>query len=227
MDEKRPTANGGGGGGGGGGGPTPAERHRSGLPLRPGRLLVAEDEHLVAADLTLKLAQMGYTVVGPVSDGQAAVELAALAGPDMALVDIRMPRRDGISAAAELFQDQYVPVIVISAYSEQSDVDRASLAGVFGYLVKPVQSEQLRATIDVAWRRFLHYVEQQAENESLKRRLEDRRVIEQAKWALVKRRGVGEPEALKAMRTRARDTRRTLIEVARSVLESEHLLDDR
>ena len=184
----------------------------------PRRILVADDEHLVALSLSLSLGELGYTTVGPATDGARAVELARIAMPDLALLDIRMPKRDGIDAAAEIFSELAIPVVIVSAYSDPQEIGAASGAGVFGYLVKPVSTEQLRAAIEVAWSRFNQFLGAQRENSDLKRRLEERKTIERAKWAMVERFSVTEPEAMNTLRERARDSRRTLIEVALEVL---------
>jgi len=177
----------------------------------------------VATDLAFTLGELGYTVVGPVTDGEAAVQLARRARPDLALLDIRMPRRDGLSAAMELFGDLDIPVIMLSAYSDSKSVDTAAEAGIFGYLVKPAAEEQLRACIEVAWSRFLQHVSQRSEAGKLRQRLEERKAIEQAKWLLVSKRGMPEPEAMKLMHKRARDSRQTLLRVAEAVIRGEDL----
>ncbi len=169
------------------------------FPVKPSRILIADDEHLVATDLAFTLGELGYTVVGPVTDGEAAVQLARRAKPDLALLDIRMPRRDGLSAASELFGDLDIPVIILSAYSDPKSVETAAGVGVFGYLVKPAAEEQLRVCIEVAWNRFLHLVSQRTEANKLRQRLEERKAIEQAKWLLVSSRNLPEPEAMKLL----------------------------
>jgi AmiR/NasT family two-component response regulator len=194
------------------------------LPERPTRILVADDEHLVATDLALTLGELGYTVVGPAADGEAAVHLARLSVPDLALLDIQMPKRDGLSAAAELMKELGVPVVILSAYSDAENVDGAQKAGVFGYLVKPVQEDQLRVAIEVAWSRFRLFIAERSEAESLRRRLEERKVIEQAKWILVSRKGITEPEAMQLLQRKARDTRRKLGDVALEVVRANELL---
>lgn len=197
-------------------GPAPAR-----APLaQPRRILVADDEHLVATALVLSLAELGFTVVGPASDGLQAVQLARLALPDIALLDIRMPRRDGIDAAREIFADLAIPVVIVSAYSDPTEVAGAGAAGVFGYLVKPVSTEQLRAAIEVAWDRFNQLLAVQSENSDLRRRLEERKLIEQAKWVLVKQRSMTEPDAMDLLRETSRASRRAMIEVARETLQN-------
>src|SRR5262249_37406911 len=161
--------------------------------------------HLVATDLTLMLADLGYTVL-MAADGQEAVEVARAAAPDIALLDIRMPNRDGISAARELFGQMRIPVGILSAYTDGSEAAGAQQAGVFGYRVKPVQRDQLRVGLDIAWNRYKAYMGEAQESTKLRKRLDDRRIIEQAKWALVSGGGMTEPDAMRALQKRARDS---------------------
>ncbi len=183
------------------------------------RIMVADDEHLVATDISLTLGELGYVVVGPVGDGEAAVQLARTALPDMALLDIRMPKGDGISTAKRILTELGIPSVILSAYSDPPQVEEASHAGVFGYIVKPAEPDQLRVSINVALARYHEHVEATAETSDLRKRLEQRRVIEQAKWILVSKKGMTEPDAMKALQKAARDSRRQLLDVATSVIE--------
>ncbi len=193
---------------------------------QPRKILIADDEHLVASGLAANLKQLGYTVVGPVGDGHEAIDLCEREQPDLALLDIRMSKCDGLSAAETIFGKHGVPVVMFSAYSDQEYVEAGNKVGVFGYMLKPVTQDQLRVAVSVAWGRFLDHLSQNNEIHSLKDRLEQRKLIEQAKWIIVKRKNVTEPEAMKMLQMQARNNRRTLIDVARSLLENENLLAD-
>lgn len=189
----------------------------------PSRLLVADDEHLVASGVAVNLRELGYEVIGPAADGDEAIELCRMHHPDMALLDIRMPKKDGLTAAETIFRRMGIPVMIFSAYSDPEYVTSGNRVGVFGYLLKPVTQDQMRVGISVAWGRFLDYMNQNSEISTLKERLEHRKIIEQAKWIIVKRKGVEEPEAMRLLQRQARNNRRTLVDVARSVLENENL----
>ncbi len=193
------------------------------LPSRPSRILIADDEHLVAAGLATHLGELGYQVVGPATDGDVAIEMCREQRPDLALLDLRMPRTDGLQAADIIFKQMAIPVVILSAYSDPEFVRDANRAGVFGYLLKPVTLDQLRVGISVAWARYLDFIEQNGEIKSLKERLEARKIIEQAKWIIVKRKDIPEPEAMKLLQKQARNNRRTLVDVARAILENEEL----
>lgn len=204
----------------------PAEQEAFALrkfPPHPARLLVADDEHLVASGVAVNLRELGYEVIGPAADGDEAIELCRAQHPDMALLDIRMPKKDGLAAADVIFRRMGIPVMIFSAYSDPEYVTSGNRVGVFGYLLKPVTQDQMRVGISVAWGRFLDFMNQNSEISTLKERLEHRKVIEQAKWIIVKRKGVEEPEAMKLLQRQARNNRRTLVDVARSVLENDNL----
>lgn len=194
--------------------------------MQPHRVLIADDEHLVASGVAVNLRELGYEVVGPASDGDEAIQLAENQHPDIALLDIRMPRMDGLAAAEVMFYRFGIPVMIFSAYSDPDYVDSGNRVGVFGYLLKPVTQDQMRVGISVAWGRFIDYANQHGEIAQLRDRLEQRKVIEQAKWILVKRKGIDEPDAMRLLQKQARNNRRTIVEVAKNVLESEQLFGD-
>lgn len=205
--------------------PGKAEQPSPKLPPFPTRLLIADDEHLVGAGLANNLSELGYEVVAAASDGEEAVQLCASRHPDLALLDVRMPGRDGISAAEAIYQQCCIPSVIVSAYSDPEYVDRANRTGVFGYLLKPVTQDQLRVGLRIAWGRFLDVASRDSEIHALKERLQGRKIVEQAKWIIVKRKNLSEPEAMKTLQRQARNTRRTLVDVARSVLENEDLFN--
>lgn len=205
--------------------PVPANSAKKlNLPDSPKRILIADDEFLVAAQVTHALATLGHITVGPAVDGEAAVALAKSALPDLCMLDVRMPKRDGISAAKEIFDELGIPVVIISAYSDAATVSAAKETGIFGYLVKPATVDQLRASIAVAWKLYITAANLASENENLRRRLEERRVIEKAKWLLVSKRNLQEPEAMSMLQKKARDSRKPLVEIAQGVIDTEEML---
>ena len=202
------------------------ESNSAGLRPRPQRILLADDEHLVAAGLRANLIELGYAVIGPATDGEEAIELARRERPDLAILDIRMPNGTGVQAGSVIARQFGIPVLMLSAYSDRASVEACNAFGVYGYLLKPVTQEQLRVAIEVAWARVLDVLDRDHEITRLKRRLEDRRVIEQAKWLLVSRKDIPEPEAMRLLQRQARNNRRTLVDVARSLIENESLLNN-
>ena len=135
-----------------------------------------------------------------------------------------MPIVDGMQAAKIIFNELDIPVVMLTAYSDETYIRNCIAAGVFGFLLKPVSSEQLGAGLKVAWQRFLDHVEQRDQIIDLKHRLEARKLIEQAKWIIVKRKSVSEPDAMKMLQKQSRSSRKSIDAVARAVIDSDGLL---
>jgi two-component system, response regulator PdtaR len=189
----------------------------------PQRILVADDEHLVAEVISKSLTTLGYEVVGPVTDGEQAVDLARREQPDMAILDIRMPKVDGLAAAQALSNEMDLAVLMVTAYSDESYLRDSCQIGVHGYVLKPTSTEQLRVAIAMAWTRFQQQRGLSMEVTRLQTSLERRKVIEQAKWILVEKCGLSEADAHRRLQKQARDRRKTMAEVAASILESHTL----
>ncbi len=184
----------------------------------PVTVLVAEDEALIRMDLVELLGECGYEVVAQVGDGQAAVEQARALRPDVVLMDVAMPRRDGLSAAEEILAEQIAPVVMVTAFAQRDTVERATSAGVLGYLVKPFGKADITPAIEVAvarWRQLVLLTEQAA---SLRERQAAREVVDRAKRMLEQRLGLTEPDAFSWLRRAAMDGRITLAEAAAAAL---------
>ncbi|MEO0587959.1 MAG: response regulator, partial [Planctomycetota bacterium] len=185
----------------------------------------AEDEALLARQLIAELTQLGLDVVGPASNGVRAVELAREHKPDLALLDIRMPEMDGLEAARILKDELDIPAIFVSAYSDREFVNNASNLGAMAYLLKPISVESLRVTLQVSWTRHLERDSLADEITALNRKLEDRKIIERAKGLIMHRLGLNESEAMRRLQKQSRDSRRPMVELARSVIDAEELLE--
>ncbi len=196
------------------------------LPAIPQRVLVADDEHLAAAGIIGLLHDLGYETAGPANSGDSPVALARSDSPDVALLDIRMPEAEGLEAAETIYNEMGIPVIMVSAYSDPDYIATSQRIGVFGYLLKPVTGDQLRIGIEIAWSRFLKHLDLTNQVDNLHDRLEERKVMEQAKWIVVKRKDVPEPEAMRMLQKQARNGRKPIIEVAQAIIDSESLLGD-
>ncbi len=194
----------------------------------PCRVLIADDEHLPATGLAGHVKDLGHTVVGIAPDGDVAVQLAREHRPDLVLMDIRMPRMNGIDAAMLIFAELGIPAIIISAYSDEENINHihshGEASGVFGYLLKPVTREQLAVQIGVVRQRAAVMSHQSTRIGQLENNLAQRRTVEQAKWILVSKRGVTEPQAHELLQKAARDRRRPLIEVAQGVITAGELI---
>ncbi len=187
-------------------------------PAPPVTVLVAEDEALIRMDLVELLGECGYQVVGQATDGQSAVDLTRELRPDVVFMDVAMPRRDGLSAAEEIIADGLAPVVMVTAFSQRETIQRASAAGVLGYLVKPFGRADLAPAIEVAVARWQQMRELQEQVTGLRERQEAREVVDRAKRRLEERLGLTEPEAFAWLRRAAMDRRVTLAEVAAAVV---------
>lgn len=189
------------------------------LKPAPELVLVADDELLTAVAITDSLVDLGYEVVGPASSGEQAITLASEHKPDIAILDIRMPGLSGLDAARTLWLEHAIPTIMVSAYSDDSMLRQAQSTGIFGYLIKPVSREALRVTMCIGWARAATQISQSDRIKQLDKTLENRRLIEQAKWALVESTDLSEAEAHSLLQRRARETRQRLADIAQAVLD--------
>ena len=186
----------------------------------PRRVVIAEDEALIRLDLAEMLREEGYQVVGEAGDGQEAVDLAESLRPDLVIMDVKMPRRDGIDAAAEIAAKRIAPIVILTAFSQRDLVEKARDAGAMAYLVKPFSISDLIPAIEVALSRFAEITELEREVADLGERLETRKLVERAKGLLQARHAMTEPEAFSWMQRAAMDRRTSMKRVAEVVLES-------
>lgn len=187
------------------------------------RVLVAEDDSLIRMDLMEMLREEGYDVVGEAANGQVAVDLTESLKPDLVIMDIKMPVRDGIDAAAEIAQKRLAPVVMLTAFSQREFVEKARDAGALAYLVKPFSKADLVPAIEVAVSRYTELTTLEGEVVDLTERLETRKLVERAKGLLMTSQSLSEPEAFKWIQRAAMDRRTTMKTVANVVIET---LDD-
>ncbi len=180
------------------------------------RILVAEDEALIRMDLVEMLEGAGYEVVGQASNGQEAVDLALLHKPDLAILDVKMPVLDGISAAEKIID--LSPVLMLTAFSQKELIDRARDAGVMAYVVKPFTIGDLIPAIEIAISRHIQMSALAAEVADLHDRLETRKLIDRAKGILMKVLNLSEPEAFSWIQRAAMDRRMSMKAVAEAVI---------
>ena len=185
----------------------------------PTRVVVAEDEALIRLDLVEMLTEEGYDVVGQAGDGEAAVELTTQLRPDLVVMDVKMPKLDGISAAEKIATDRIAPVVMLTAFSQRDLVDRARAAGAMAYVVKPFGKADLIPAIEIARARFAEITAVEAEVTDLTERLESRKAVDRAKGMLQTGLGLTEPEAFRWIQKTAMDLRKSMREVADGVIE--------
>lgn len=182
------------------------------------RVIIADDESVIRADLREMLTGLGYLVVGEVGDGQSAVNLARELKPDVVIMDIKMPDLDGIEAAKILTQDKVAPVLLLTAYSQRDLVDRAKEAGVVGYLVKPFREQEIVPAIDIALARFQEFRELEKEVGNLRDTLETRKLVDRAKGILMDQQGSSEAEAFRKIQKMSMNTRKPMKEIAEAII---------
>jgi len=182
----------------------------------PVRIVVAEDEALIRMDLAEMLGEAGYLVVAQASDGAEAITLVAEHKPDLAILDVKMPILDGISAAEEIIAT--CPVLMLTAFSQRELVDRARDAGVMAYVLKPFTINDLVPAIEIAISRHLQMKSLALEVADLHERLETRKIIDRAKGILMAALDLSEPQAFSWIQKAAMDRRLTMKEVAQAVI---------
>jgi two-component system, response regulator PdtaR len=182
------------------------------------RILIAEDETIIRLDLRALLERSGFEVCAEARDGEEAVALARSEAPDLVLLDVKMPRLDGIDAARRILDERPVPIVMVTAYGEQELISRAVEAGVFGYLVKPFRESDLLPAIATATARHEELVELRAEAESLADALAARKAIERAKGLLMEREGLTEQEAFARLRKASQISGKPLKVVAEALV---------
>lgn len=183
------------------------------------RVVIAEDEALIRMDLAEMLAEEGYDVVAAVEDGEQAVSRTEELRPDLVVMDIKMPRLDGIAAAERIASQRIAPVVMLTAFSQRDLVERARDAGAMAYLVKPFTKSDLMPAIEMAVSRFAELQLLEAEVVDLNERLDTRKAVDRAKSVLQERLGVSEPEAFRWIQKTAMDLRLSMRQVADGVVE--------
>jgi two-component system, response regulator PdtaR len=182
------------------------------------RVLVAEDETIIRLDLRALLERHGFEVCGEARDGEEAVALARSERPDVAIMDVKMPKLDGIEAARQILDERPIPIVMLTAYGQDELVSRAVEAGVFGYLVKPFREQDLLPAIHTARARHDELAALRDEAESLAEALAARKSIERAKGLLMQREGLSEQEAFVRLRKASQIAGKPLKVVAEALI---------
>ena len=183
------------------------------------RVVVAEDEALIRMDIVETLRDNGFIVVGEAGDGERAVELAIELRPDLVVMDVKMPKLDGISAAERLSKDNIAPVVLLTAFSQKELVNRASEAGAMAYVVKPFSPNDLLPAIEIALSRYAQIQALESEVADLAERFETRKIVDIAKGILNEKMGLSEPEAFRWIQKASMDRRLTMKDVAVTIID--------
>ncbi|NJM05563.1 response regulator [Candidatus Gracilibacteria bacterium] len=182
------------------------------------RLVIADDESIIRMNLKETLVSLGYLVVGEAGDGVSVINLARELRPDLVLMDIKMPKLDGIQAAKVLTEEKIAPVLLLTAYSDRELVDRAKDAGVVNYIVKPFREAELLPAIEIAMARYQEFLEMDKQLHDLKETLDTRKLVERAKGVLMDTQGLKEQEAFRKIQQLSMNTRKSMKEIAQAIL---------
>ena len=192
------------------------------MPMLQGlRIAVADDEPDMRDYFRKVLPRLGHQVVAAAENGKQLVELCHTTHPDLVITDIRMPDMDGIDAAAVIYRERPLPVILVSAFHDSGLIERAEADHVLGYLVKPIKQADLEPVIALAMRRFQQFQALFQEAANLRQALEDRKIIERAKGLVMKKGGYDEHEAFRRLQKLASDKNRKLVDIANMIVTSE------
>jgi two-component system, response regulator PdtaR len=190
------------------------------------KVLVADDDPLISIGLCERLRSLGHEPIGPVSDGEQAVELARQTLPDLYLFDIEMPNLDGLQAAERLAAESLRrPVVVVTGLEDPSLIERSIASGVSAYLTKPIDTRELQAALGLAAARHAEFEELEAEVDRAQQALEDRKLVERAKGLLMSALGLSEQDAFRRLQLTARERNLRLAEVAARIVEQQTLLE--
>ncbi len=183
------------------------------------RVVVAEDEALIRMDIVEVLREAGFDVVGEAADGETAVALVRELLPDLVVMDITMPKLDGLSAAEVIGKERLAPVVMLTAFAQPEFVARASEAGAIAYVVKPFTPERLLPQIEVALARYQEILAVELQYADALERLETRKLLDRAKGLLLEKMKLSEPEAFRWIQKASMDRRLTMGEVAQAVID--------
>ena len=187
----------------------------------PTRVLIAEDEAIIRLDLKETLEEEGYEVVGETGRGDEAVELIRSTEPDLAILDIKMPGMDGLTAARQITSERRAAVLILTAFSQRNLIEEARDAGVLAYLVKPFQKSDLVPAIELAIGRFQELTALASEVKGLEEQLETRKVVDRAKGRLMDTHGMSENDAFSFIQRTAMRERQTMKATAQRILDEE------
>lgn len=185
---------------------------------QPTRVLIAEDEALIRLDLKEMLEEEGFAVVAEVADGASAVRLTRELGPDLVILDVKMPVMDGIQAAEEIAEERLAAILILTAFSQRDLVEKARRAGAMAYLVKPFQKHDLLPAVEIAAGRFREMSGLEETVDDLQGRLEARKLVEKAKGILMDREHLTEAEAFRFVQKQAMQRRATMRQVAEEII---------
>jgi AmiR/NasT family two-component response regulator len=191
--------------------------------MQQGNILIADDDAVLRMDLRKMLESMGHCVVGEADNGETACYLARSLRPDLIILDVMMPKRNGLEAAEIISKERLGPVMLLTAYSDVPMIEQANRAGVLAYLVKPFRQQELQPTIEIAITRYREMLALEGALDTVQEQIESNRLIGRAKRILMDRHAIGDQEAYRRLQAQALATNRSLREIAEAVLLTEDM----
>ena len=187
-------------------------------------IVLVEDDPIVRSGLAMMVESFGHNIIGEANNGIAAIDLTLEKKPDLIIMDINLPKLDGISAIEKINATKITPCIIITGYRQQEFAKNANKAGVFGYLQKPIDEYELKTMIGIAMGRFYESIQLRQEAEVAKKALEERKLIERAKGVLMDRYAYQEATAMKYLQRKSSEKNAKIADIARAILKEENLL---
>jgi len=191
--------------------------------MQRGKVLIADDDAVIRMDLRAMLEELGHEVVGEADNGETACYLARSLKPDLVILDVMMPKMNGLDAAAAINQERLAPVLLLTAYSEAAMIEKATQAGVLAYLVKPFRRQDVEPAIEIAIARYRELAALEGELGSLQEQIETRRIVGRAKAILMGRYNLSEREAFRRLQAQSLGLNRSLREIAEAILLTEEM----
>ncbi|MDN4526638.1 ANTAR domain-containing response regulator [Fictibacillus fluitans] len=183
------------------------------------RVMVVDDESILRMDLKEMLAEAGYEVVAEANNGELAIEMAALHHPELIIMDVKMPRMNGIKASRIIEKTFKIPVVLLTAYSQNETIEEAKKAGISGYLVKPITEKQLIPAVEIALAQNQKVKRLLKDMKNLEQKIEDRKLIEKAKGIVMESLGINEDDAYQKLRTYCMNHRVIMKELAHYIIK--------
>lgn len=189
--------------------------------MQSGKILIADDDAVLRLDLRTMLENMGHCVVGEADNGETACYLARSLRPDLIILDVMMPQKNGLEAAELINKERLGPVILLTAYSDVPIIEQANRAGVLAYLVKPFRQQELQPTIEIALSRYREMLALEGSLNTMQDSIETNRLVARAKRILMDRQAISDQEAYRRLQAQALATNRSLRQIAEAVLLTE------
>lgn len=191
--------------------------------MQQGKILIADDEAMIRLDLRKMLEDIGHCVVGEADNGETACYLARSLKPDLIILDVMMPKRNGLEAAEIISQERLGPVMLLTAYSDVPIIEQANRAGVLAYLVKPFRQQELQPAIEIVLSRYREMLALEGALDNVQVQMETNRLVGRAKRILIERHSISDQEAFRRLQTQALANNRTLREIAEAILLTEDM----